>query len=511
MAAINPGNKNNPETAPVTAGESVSVSSPQSRRVAKAAPWTHIVRGESEAITTAAPSSPSSTELAAAAAAAGSFSSSSSQSNSSSPTLVDESVGEGSENGSGPNGNAGKKPAWNKPSNGAIEVGPVMGAVSWPALSDARASSTKSSTESLKAASDSPLSISVPQGAATATISSPKQVSSSSTPTHSGPTRQRSMKQRNNPSASANGGVPQHLTSTGQGVEVTANNPSPKEHNRRSAFGSQTQSSNDHPQQRNSFRNRNGGPHPRGDGTHHHNYGSRHQDRGSQDWNNHRNFTNRDNHMHPQRVAPRGIRPTHQAPAPPHAPAFIPQPIRPYPGHLGFDIQGPLLYIHPGQDPLVPFMAPPRPPLIFAGPDLQLHTKIINQIDYYFSNENLIKDTFLRQNMDDQGWVRIKLIAGFNKVMNLTDNIQIILDALRMSTVVEVQGDKIRRRNDWMKWVMPAAQPPAVSSSQTLGKPGNDILSAHIQSISLDEKTANSNNFQNSSQQQLSSGDGAGQ
>lgn len=32
------------------------------------------------------------------------------------------------------------------------------------------------------------------------------------------------------------------------------------------------------------------------------------------------------------------------------------------------------------------------------------------------SDVNLIKDTFLRQNMDDQGWVPISLIAGFQKV-----------------------------------------------------------------------------------------------
>nr|XP_004287781.2 PREDICTED: la-related protein 1C-like [Fragaria vesca subsp. vesca] len=520
MAAINAGNKNSPETtAPVAAVQSPrgeSVSNPQSRKAA--APWMQIVRGESEPIVAAAaPSSPSSTavmtEQAAAAAASFSASSSSSQSNSPSPTPVEESAGEGSENGSGLNGNAGKKPAWNKPSNGA-EIGPVMGAVSWPALSDARASSTKSSTESVRGVADAPLSVSVTQGAGTATISSPKQVNSSSTPTHSGPARQRLMKQRNNAGASSNGGVPHHQTPAGQGVEVTPNNPSPKEHSHRSPFGSQTQSSNEHPQPRSSLRNRNGGPHPRGDGSHHHNYGGRHQDRGSQDWNNHRNFNSRDNHMHPQRVSPRGMRPTHQAPAPPTAPPFFPQPMRPFAGPIGFgDFQGSLVYFHPGHDPLVPFMALPQPPLNLVRPDLQLHTKIINQIDYYFSNENLIKDTFLRRNMDDQGWVRIKLIAGFNKVMNLTDNIQIILDALRMSTVVEVdvQGDKIRRRNDWMKWVMPAAQPPTVSSSQTLGKSGNEMLSAHIQSISLDEKTTNNNNIQNNSQPQLSSGDGAGQ
>ncbi|CAI8591808.1 unnamed protein product [Vicia faba] len=51
--------------------------------------------------------------------------------------------------------------------------------------------------------------------------------------------------------------------------------------------------------------------------------------------------------------------------------------------------------------------------------------------------------------MDDQGWVPIKLIAGFKKVLLLTDNIQLIMDAVRTSPVVEVQGDKIRR-NNWI-------------------------------------------------------------
>lgn len=34
----------------------------------------------------------------------------------------------------------------------------------------------------------------------------------------------------------------------------------------------------------------------------------------------------------------------------------------------------------------------------------------------YCSNENLVKDTYLRSNMDEQGWVPISLIAGFNRV-----------------------------------------------------------------------------------------------
>lgn len=34
----------------------------------------------------------------------------------------------------------------------------------------------------------------------------------------------------------------------------------------------------------------------------------------------------------------------------------------------------------------------------------------------YCSNENLIRDTYLRRNMDEQGWVPIHLIASFAKV-----------------------------------------------------------------------------------------------
>ncbi|TQD80979.1 hypothetical protein C1H46_033459 [Malus baccata] len=526
MAAINAANKSsNPETAPSpalqsppNAGESVS-SPTQSRRPTRSvsSPWTQIVRGESEPIA-AVTSSPSAavTEPAVAAAAPpplpSSFSAnqtqsnSAPQSNSSSPPPVEESVGEGSDN-----GNAGKRPAWNKPSNGAVEVGPVMGAVSWPALSESARASTKSSSESLKGVSEpSLLSVSVPQGTGITTISSPKQ-GNPSTPNHTGLMRQRSMK-RNNANASSNGGAPQHQSSAGQGGELPSSNPPPKEHTHRNAFGSQSHSNNDHPQQRNSFRNRNSGSHPRGEGSHH-NY-RRDQDRGNQDWNSHRNFNNRDNHMHSPRGVPRMMRP-HQTPPPPppNAAQFIHQPqMRAFGGPIGFDMQPhQLVYVtHSPHEPLVPFVAPLRHPMMFPAPDPQLHTKIINQIDYYFSNDNLIKDTYLRRNMDDQGWVRIKLIAGFKKVLSLTDNIQLILDAMRMSTVVEVQGDKIRRRSDWERWVMPAAQPPNASGSQALGNSGPDTLSAHIQSIALDEKTTN-NNVENNNQPQPSGGDGTGQ
>ncbi|MBO8584264.1 hypothetical protein INO15_14165, partial [Staphylococcus aureus] len=79
-----------------------------------------------------------------------------------------------------------------------------------------------------------------------------------------------------------------------------------------------------------------------------------------------------------------------------------------------------------------------------------------------FSSENLCKDVFLRQNMDEQGWVPISLIASFNRVKQLTVYFPAIVEAVRSSTVVEVQGDKIRKRNDWMNWLLP---PPNLYSA----------------------------------------------
>ncbi|MBA0785704.1 hypothetical protein Gotri_025981 [Gossypium trilobum] len=296
------------------------------------------------------------------------------------------------------------------------------------------------------------------------------------------PARQRSMKRNSNNSASSSG----LLQPPPQGplVEAPVNGPSSRDHIQRSGFVSQA--GNDHP--RNSFRHRNAGPRPRGDGSHHQNYGGRRNPAlGNQDWNG-RNFNSRDAHMQP-RVVPRLMR--HHPPAPPPnaAPFIAPPPVRPFGTPVGYPELASQFYFIPAPPPEslrgVPFVAP-MPPVLFPAPeppDRQLHANIVNQIDYYFSDENLIKDTYLRQNMDDQGWVPIKLIAGFRKVSLLTDNIQLIRDALRSSTVVEVEGEKVRKRIDWMKWILPSSVKfPAMS--------GQDMLVARVQDISLDQRTA---------------------
>nr|XP_023893711.1 la-related protein 1C [Quercus suber]POE59514.1 la-related protein 1c [Quercus suber] len=491
---------NNSSNSPRQSGDTIG--SPQSRRAARAVsslsspssssspssqpPWTQIVRGESEPMIAAAATSfpamttsPSSPAAAIEPAVPSALAAPP-------PTLaVEEPIAENSEN-----GNGGKRPAWNKPSNGAVaEVGQVMGAVSWPALSESTRAPAKSPSDSIKPSSDGSSSP-VSQGTGATSSSAQKQVSNnanpSSTPNHV-PTRQRSMKQRNNPSTSSNGGLPPQQLAPVPVAEMAPNTPSPKDYTHRSGFSSQSHGGNDHPPQRsNSFRNRNGGSHPRGDGSHHHGYGNRRdQERGNQDWNAHRNFPGRDTHMQPQRVVPRYIRPPPPPPPPSSTPPFIPPPVR-FGSPMGYpELAPPMVYVDSLRG--MPIVAPIPPAVFFPPPDPQLHAKIVNQIDYYFSNENLIKDTYLRQNMDDQGWVPIKLIAGFNKVMLLTDNIQLILDAVRTSVVLEIQGDKVRKREDWVRWIMPPVQRRNVSGHQTLG---NDVLAGYVQSMALEENTA---------------------
>ncbi|GMH14917.1 hypothetical protein Nepgr_016758 [Nepenthes gracilis] len=461
-------------------------------------PWTKIIRGGESEVPVASPSGASTFPPAAAAV----FHEQTSVNNkgvASPENLAVVTQPESSANG---NSNDTKKPAWNKPSNVNLESGTVMGAASWPALSEStRASPKLSSSDSPKIPSDASASFSQVTGNAAASsslpsLSSQKQASgnanSNPTPNHGRPTRQKSMKRESGGNGVANGGF-SHLStpygSVGEASHTSSMKPgsgggpdsSARDHTHNNANREPGQrNAGDQAQQRTAFRRGNSGWQSRGDGSSHQNYGGRRdQDRGNHDWNHQRNFNSRDAPMQTPRAFPRGfIRP----PSPGSAPFIPAPPLGPFVGPMGMP-ELPIYYIGPQSMPFVT----PIPPM-FPPPDLQLHAKIVNQIDYYFSNENLIKDTYLRHNMDELGWVPVTLIAGFKKVMQLTGNVQLILDALRSSTVVEVQGDKIRKRENWKRWIMPSS----VQFPTGLGSESPRLqLEARIQSVGLDEKPAN--------------------
>jgi len=65
------------------------------------------------------------------------------------------------------------------------------------------------------------------------------------------------------------------------------------------------------------------------------------------------------------------------------------------------------------------------------------------------------------------GWISVFLILSFNRIRGLGIHKALFLDALKSSSVVEIQGDFIRKQGDWEKWIIPSkdnqheATPPA--------------------------------------------------
>ncbi|BFY97837.1 hypothetical protein BsWGS_00877 [Bradybaena similaris] len=77
--------------------------------------------------------------------------------------------------------------------------------------------------------------------------------------------------------------------------------------------------------------------------------------------------------------------------------------------------------------------------------------RIIKQIEYYFSDFNLLRKKFLSKKIqEDDGWVTMDTMLTFNRLKEITDDAQRIVAALKKSSsgLMEVseQGDKIRRR-----------------------------------------------------------------
>ncbi|RLN18817.1 la-related protein 1B-like isoform X2 [Panicum miliaceum] len=186
--------------------------------------------------------------------------------------------------------------------------------------------------------------------------------------------------------------------------------------------------------------------------------------------------------------------------APPPPPPFLspttPQ-TPPYGVPMGFPDIAPHVYYFAAAAPTegiqgLPFVPhPASPQAILVDP---LRKELLEQIDYYFSDDNLCKDTYLRQRMDDQGWVPLSLIAGFRKVQKLTDNIQFILETVMMSTVVEVQDDKLRRRGTWENWLLPKPNYSAGSSGPLSPVTSNiDLLASQFHSVGLEGATYHAN------------------
>ena len=124
----------------------------------------------------------------------------------------------------------------------------------------------------------------------------------------------------------------------------------------------------------------------------------------------------------------------------------------------------------------------------FDDPYMQqitLFDMVTTQMEYYFSLDNLCKDMFLRKHMDSQGYVFLSVLASFNRIVQLTTDIELIRYVCLNSQKIEFRPgslwqdsrDRLRARQDWHKFVLsqeqrdPSAQIDAPTPAQQYRNP----------------------------------------
>lgn len=85
----------------------------------------------------------------------------------------------------------------------------------------------------------------------------------------------------------------------------------------------------------------------------------------------------------------------------------------------------------------------------FVPPSDDLADRICAQVEFYFSDENIVKDAFLLKHVkrNKEGYVSLKLISSFKRVKHLSRDWRVVGAALARSKKLEVnpQGTKLRR------------------------------------------------------------------
>jgi la-related protein 1 len=79
------------------------------------------------------------------------------------------------------------------------------------------------------------------------------------------------------------------------------------------------------------------------------------------------------------------------------------------------------------------------------------------QIEYYFSNDNLVKDIYFRNHMDDSGYVDLTVITAFNLVAKHGATIKAVADVVSDSKTLELSSDskkvRLKDEEERTKWL----------------------------------------------------------
>ena len=77
----------------------------------------------------------------------------------------------------------------------------------------------------------------------------------------------------------------------------------------------------------------------------------------------------------------------------------------------------------------------------------ELATKILRQVEYYFSDDSYPFDEYIKS-QETNGWTPLATIAAFKKMVSYTTDLDVIRSALKASDALDLddKGDSIKRR-----------------------------------------------------------------
>ncbi|KAI3625456.1 hypothetical protein CBS9595_000817 [Malassezia furfur] len=131
----------------------------------------------------------------------------------------------------------------------------------------------------------------------------------------------------------------------------------------------------------------------------------------------------------------------------------------------------------PRLGPMMPSMAtfpPGAPPAPIMPNSSILVQQLLLQVEFYFSENNLELDFFLRQQMDAKGFVPLDTVLNFRRVQDIfqavvppgpgqtpldrESRLALLRDAVLSSHVLELNQDhmRLRRKQNWERYVLPA-------------------------------------------------------
>lgn len=118
--------------------------------------------------------------------------------------------------------------------------------------------------------------------------------------------------------------------------------------------------------------------------------------------------------------------------------------------------------VSPGLQGFYGFPAPVPQPAQYEAyvHNMAMMNGIANQLNYYFSFENMLKDLFLRAHMTSNGYVPLSFVAGFHRMKILSTDINMIRHVAESNPDLTVRMDTdghfhVRKRDQWDQFVLP--------------------------------------------------------